>query len=337
MKKIQPRRTGRTARIGAALLVVGLVAAACSSSPSSTGKLKVSSTHVRTSDTSGGSPSVEAHTGESIAPGQLLATDATGLGQVNYPDGSLTRLDSNTTFKVVSLTSNSGGRQALGAVTVGKVWNRVTKLSRSGSFEVEAGGATAAVRGTSFAIECSKPNDCNVISVIHTVVVTNEKGQSATLPPTYEVNADNGHLNGRVKLTDAELAADKWIQENLRKDGDKQFVAPPPVLAALPYTPPPPPPPPPLVVEAPVQSCYVGCAPPTVVASSNLPSTSGSSTLPFTSSGQSGSSGDGSKAASGSALPFTGGDYAKLAVIAFVLITVGALLMRRKRPSGGKL
>jgi hypothetical protein len=294
---------------------------------------------VRTSDSST-SQGTEAHTGDSIAPGQLLSTDDTGLGQINYPDGSLTRLDSNTTFKVVSLTSNSGGRQALGAVTVGKVWNHVNKLSRSGSFEVEAGGATAAVRGTSFAIECSKPNDCNVISVIHTVVVSLGNGQNAVLPPTYEVNADNGKLHGRVKLTDAELAADKWIQLNLKKDGDKQFSAPPPpviavVPAALPYTPPPPP----LVVEAPVQSCYVGCAPPTVVGTSGLPSTGGgSSSLPFTSSGQQGSTSDGAKPADAAGLPFTGADYAKLAVIAFVLITVGALLMiRRKRPTDGKV
>ncbi len=332
-------------RVGACLFVVGLVAAACSSSTPTAGKLKVSQTHVKSAQPS--QPATEAQSGDSVTPGQVLSTDSTGLAQVSYPDGSLTRLDSDTIFKVVALTANSGSRQTLGSVSGGKVWNKVSKLSRSGSFEVEAGGTTAAVRGTSFAVECTSGSGCDIISVIHTVVVTSSStGQTTTLPPTFEVNADNGVLGNRVQLTAAELAADSWIQSNLKKDGDKPFTAPPapkptpppptPPPAALPFTPPPAP--------AVIQSCYAGCAPPTVIGSSVSPSepgsgVAGSSTSTGGTSGSGSGSGSGNAAASSSSgiagLPFTGADLVQLALIALVLITLGWLLMIRPRKRSG--
>jgi hypothetical protein len=333
-------------RVGACLFVVGLVAAACSSSTPTAGKLKVSQTHVKSAQPS--QPATEAQSGDSVTPGQVLSTDSTGLAQVSYPDGSLTRLDSDTIFKVVALTANSGSRQTLGSVSGGKVWNKVSKLSRSGSFEVEAGGTTAAVRGTSFAVECASGSGCDIISVIHTVVVTSSStGQTATLPPTFEVNADNGVLGSRIQLTAAELAADSWIQSNLKKDGDKPFTAPPapkptppppptPPPAALPFTPPPAP--------AVIQSCYAGCAPPTVIGSSVSPSepgsgVAGSSTSTGGTAGSGSGSGSGNAAASSSSgiagLPFTGADLVQLALIALVLITLGWLLMIRPRKRSG--
>jgi hypothetical protein len=329
-------------RVAACLFAAGLIVAACSSSPPTAGKLNVSQTHVKSAQPP--AAPTEAQSGQSVTPGQVLSTDSTGLAQVSYPDGSLTRLDSDTIFKVVALTANSGGRQTLGSVTGGKVWNKVSKLSRSGSFEVEAGGTTAAVRGTSFAIECQSSDDCNIISVIHTVVVTSSNtGQSATLPPTYEVNANSGVLGNRVQLTAAQLAADSWIQQNLRKDGDKPFTAPPPAPkpaptpppAALPFTPPPPPPP---VVA---QNCYTGCAPPTVIGTSISPTGSGNGVAgATTSAGGSSGSGSGSGGTAGSSsgvagLPFTGADIAQLLLIALVLIALGwALLIRPRKHSG---
>ena len=181
MKKSH-RGVVRGLRVAACVFAAGLVAAACSSGPPTAGKLNVSSTHVKSAQ--GGDPPAEAKSGDSVNPGQVLSTDSTGQAQVTYADGSLTRLDSNTIFKVVALTANSGSRQTLGSVSGGKVWNKVNKLSRSGSFEVEAGGTTAAVRGTSFAIECSSGSDCNIISVIHTIVVTSgQTGQTAGTSP----------------------------------------------------------------------------------------------------------------------------------------------------------
>ncbi len=326
-------------RVAACVFAAGLVAAACSSGPPTAGKLNVSKTHVKSAQPPD-APS-EATSGQSVNPGQVLSTDSTGLAQVTYPDGSLTRLDSDTVFKVVNLTANSGGRQTLGSVSGGKVWNKVTKLSRSGSFEVEAGGTTAAVRGTSFAVECTSGSDCNIISVIHTVVVTSSStGQTATLPPTYEVNANGGVLGGRVQLTAAELAADSWIESNLRKDGDKPFTAPPapkpppaptPPPAALPFTPPPAP--------AVVENCYIGCQPPNVVGTSVTPTQSSNGVAGSTTStgGTSGSS-SGTTATSSSGiagLPFTGADIVRLLVIALILIGLGWLLMSRSRKRSG--
>jgi len=83
------------------------------------------------------------------------------------------------------LTNERGGRQTEGTITVGDTWSRAAKVSETSSFEVKAGGTTAAVQGTAFAFSCTLVNgqlSCTVIAVVDTVQVTSGSGQ-VELPP----------------------------------------------------------------------------------------------------------------------------------------------------------
>ena len=90
-----------------------------------------------------------------------IQTDEAGSAEINYTDGSLTRLAASTEYTITKLTNKQGGRQTQGTLTVGETWNRAAKVSENGSFEVKAGGTTAAVEGTAFVFSCVKSTKTN--------------------------------------------------------------------------------------------------------------------------------------------------------------------------------
>ena len=86
----------------------------------------------------------------------------------------------STVFTISKLTSERGGRQTQGTLSVGETWNRAAKVSETGSFEVKAGGTTAAVEGTAFVVKCvpktdgSKEVTCTVTAVVDDVKVSSD-------------------------------------------------------------------------------------------------------------------------------------------------------------------
>jgi len=95
-------------------------------------------------------------------------------------DGSITRLAGSTIFTISKLTNERGGRQTQGTLSVGETWNRAAKVSETGSFEVKAGGTTAAVEGTAFVAKCvpttdgSKTVDCTFTAVVDDIKVDSD-------------------------------------------------------------------------------------------------------------------------------------------------------------------
>jgi hypothetical protein len=128
----------------------------------------------------GKSSFVAAKEGEAIHQGDTIKTDSTGRAEIDYTDGSLTRLDTSTVFLISRLTNDRGGRQTQGTLSVGQTWNRAAKVSETGSFEVKAGGTTAAVEGTAFVVSCpaapsgAQQASCTVTAVINDVVVASD-------------------------------------------------------------------------------------------------------------------------------------------------------------------
>jgi hypothetical protein len=122
----------------------------------------------------------DAKDGQALRQGDTIKTDATGKAEIDYTDGSLTRLGVSTVFTISKLTNNQGGRQTQGTLSVGETWNRAAKVSETGSFEVKAGGTTAAVEGTAFVVECPPPAaptddmQCKVTAVVDNVQVDSD-------------------------------------------------------------------------------------------------------------------------------------------------------------------
>jgi hypothetical protein len=169
------RRLVATFAIGAAVVLTPVVAASAAgaASDSALAHLKVTADHVSVK-ASGKSTFTPATDGMALKQGDTVKTDTTGRAEIDYSDGSLTRLAGSTVFTISKLTNQRGGRQTQGTLSVGETWNRAAKVSETGSFEVKAGGTTAAVEGTAFVAKCV-PQDSGdqEVSCTFTAVVDN--------------------------------------------------------------------------------------------------------------------------------------------------------------------
>jgi hypothetical protein len=165
-RKAEERGVGRTfggrwrstAVITACALVASLclVAAPAGAATKPTGTLTVEAPGV-TVLKKGSTSFTKGKSNQKVGIGDTIQTDASGLAQIQFKDGSLTRLDHDSIFTLDKLVNTTGKRQVEGTVSAGQTWNRVQKLSETESFQQKGNGATAAVIGTAFVTKCSLP------------------------------------------------------------------------------------------------------------------------------------------------------------------------------------
>jgi hypothetical protein len=182
--------------------------------------------------------------GQPLRQGDELKTLVDSLAEINYTDGSYTRLGEETQFKVTRLTNERGARQTQGTLTVGSTWNRAAAVSETGggSFEITAGDATAAVEGTLFAVLCRQESGqlhCDFFDIVDPITVT--LGATAIpLDNATKVTLSQGALGAVQPVTREELIANPFINANALLDeqlGLGGFSEFPPAAAAT--TPPP--------------------------------------------------------------------------------------------------
>jgi hypothetical protein len=162
---------------------------------------------------------------ESLAERTTVRTGDPGFAGITYADKSITRLGPATTFTLTRLVERKGDRAVTSHLGVGQTWNRVEKLtSRPDAFEIDTSVATAAVRGTRFAVECGV--DSCTFTVVEGIVRVTPKsgaapvdlraGQRITISRTAEVVTPE-------QLSAEALAADQWIALNEKLDAGQSF------------------------------------------------------------------------------------------------------------------
>ena len=161
------------------MFATGVAGAKVRSASTTLANLKVTEDDV-TIKQKGASNFVAAKDGQALKQGDTIKTDADGRAEIDYTDGSLTRLAGSTVFTISKLTNERGGRQTQGTLSVGETWNRAAKVSETGSFEVKAGGTTAAVEGTAFVVKCVPKDNgkqevtCTVTAVVDDIHVDSD-------------------------------------------------------------------------------------------------------------------------------------------------------------------
>src|SRR5207244_165341 len=102
---------------------------------------------------SGGSSS-SAASGTFVQPGDSVKTDAKGRAQIQFPDGTITRLANNTQIAINSSHFAKDGHVHDISVTdkLGRTLNSVQKLVGGATFQVVGNTTTASVRGTLFEV-----------------------------------------------------------------------------------------------------------------------------------------------------------------------------------------
>lgn len=155
---------------------------------------------------------------QKLGEGDTIRTDATGKAEVQYDDTSYTRLDESTTFTIVSLTDDEGNRQVEGSLETGRTWNRAEGLTESDSFEQSGAGATAAVQGTAFLIECESVTLCRYVAADNVTELTGADGAFKELTPRDVCDSDTGHLCDQIGFLSEGDPLFDIVNEHLLRD-----------------------------------------------------------------------------------------------------------------------
>jgi len=154
--------------------------------------------------------------GQKLRAGDTIRTDSTGKAEINYSDDSFTRLDVDTTFTIDKLADDEGNRQVEGSLDTGKAWHRTAALTESESFEQSGAGATAAVVGTAFGMDCDAEGHCTTYAVVDTTEWTGSNGVHLLAPLDVCGSTEAIICADITHITPDQLP--QWIIENLLKD-----------------------------------------------------------------------------------------------------------------------
>ena len=190
------RRGGRRLLILFLILVVAVVVVVVWLNVAASAQVNASATltvyQPAASTSSNGSDFLTATTGAVVHAGASVKTDAKGRAAITLPDGTLTRLASDTTLKFDSAHFTKSG--SLHDVTlsqkIGRTFTNVQHLASGATFDVNGASATASVRGTKFEIYILADGTMTVKVFVGTVRLHNatasvqiNAGQQATANP----------------------------------------------------------------------------------------------------------------------------------------------------------
>ena len=177
--------------------------------------------------------------GQTLQEGDTVRTGSDGRAEIEYFDGSLTRLDGSTTLvleELASLPDVPGSKVIRLDQTEGRTFNRVVALTDSESrFETETPTAVASVRGTAYVTWILPNGDVEYWVLEGALEVETETGEIVIVEAGQGFTAPSeGPPGAPFALTDEQLN-DAWVIYNQCLIDD---------AGGCPQEPPPPPPPP---------------------------------------------------------------------------------------------
>jgi hypothetical protein len=146
-----------------------------------------------------GSDFTAAPTGTILAPGDSVQTDTRGRAAITLPDGTVTRLASDTTirFDKAHFTKTGNLHDVSLTQQVGRTFTNVQHLVSGATFDVHGKSATASVRGTKFEVYIKADGTMIVKLFDGTLILTSDKG-SVTLHAGQQVTVSPDGTVGPV-------------------------------------------------------------------------------------------------------------------------------------------
>lgn len=168
----------------------------------------------------------ELETGDELESGAIIKTDATGSGNIYFPDGSNISLDPNTEITLKSASYDDETETLIVKVVLeaGRIWSKVIGLATPESeWQVETANAVATVRGTAFG-SVYLNNETNFVGSENDVEVgakdlaTGEEiAETKTTITTDDFVVINNKIQEEAKKKAVELAKKKLDNESLRE------------------------------------------------------------------------------------------------------------------------
>src|SRR5256885_8965638 len=198
----QPRRRRGGRRIIVALVIVVLIVAgivvwlnvAAQAQVNASGTLTVYQPAASVSHN--GTDFASATTGSVVQPGDSVRTDTKGRAPFTLPDGTLTRLASDTTIKLDAAHFTKSGNLHDVTLTqqIGRTFTNVQHLVTAATFNVNGKSATASVRGTKFEVYI-KTDGTMIIKLFEGHMVVTSGNQDVAMSAPSQVTVDpSGHI-----------------------------------------------------------------------------------------------------------------------------------------------
>jgi hypothetical protein len=238
--KPPPRRRRGLGWIVALIIIVLLVGAGVfwlntSASASTNAVATLTIFQPTTSVVHNGGDYATATTGAIVQPGDGVKTDVKGRAAIQLPDGTLTRLASNTEFTLTSAHFAKDGnlQDASLAQKAGRTLTNVQHLVSGATFKVSGQSATATVRGTKFEVYI-KPDGSMVVKLFEGQLDFDGKNhvhlvapQQATADPQGNIGPAGPILPDPDDPFGAELAASNATSQDTTPGTEQDYIGPP--------------------------------------------------------------------------------------------------------------
>lgn len=156
---------------------------------------------------------------QQVTSGDTVRTGADGRAELVYFEGSITRLDFNTTFTVIAMERlRGGGRIVQARQERGNTYSRVAAMMDAGSrFDIETPTASAGVVGTEYALLIDDEGATTIVVIEDSVRVTAVAGETV-VEAGFSVVVRRPEISSTADLipfaTPDETLTDAWIVFN---------------------------------------------------------------------------------------------------------------------------
>lgn len=180
------------------------------------------------------------YTGDEVAVGSNIKTNAKGIVIVHFSDGSFAKLDQNSSITITeaSYEESSGSSNVHVTLNTGTLWSKVLDLvGINSSWQVETSNAVATVRGTSFMTSITK-GKTKVVGIENKVAVTPLRldthepiGVETAVTSDVQLVVDDAHIDaltsGKEQLATTTISSDISTSNAYTefKDREEQFDA----------------------------------------------------------------------------------------------------------------
>lgn len=148
-----------------------------------------------------------------LVTGSRIRTDATGRAQVEYPGGSVTRLDHDS--EILLETVNTEEANIVVKVIGGRIWSRISKILGRISYETRSTNVVASVRGTEYEHDLTSGVDRVMVaeSSVDVSCINGKKRALLRLAEKMDMVCDDSQAEIKEVITSESL-------DELLKDGE---------------------------------------------------------------------------------------------------------------------
>jgi hypothetical protein len=182
--------------------------------------------------------------GETLRERDTVRTGPDGRAEIEYFDGSVTRLDFDTTFRLKQLEADPdvpGSKVIVGQQEEGQTFNRVVALTGSESrFETETPTATASVRGTEYVVKLLADGSVEYWVIEGSITLTTPQGEEVTVGAGEGiVVTDDGTVGPKFPLTEEQLNSafvdfNQCVLDGVEECVEGEVVTPEPTTSPVP-------------------------------------------------------------------------------------------------------